>query len=271
MKLKLKWKIIFGIILFIIFIFILMKVNTIGLKEKEYKVINKNLSSFYGLKIVHFSDLYYGKNVDEKKLNKLVNMINDSKPDLVIFTGNLVHNKITISDDVSKTISNTLSKINSTYGKFYVNGNLDNSVTESILTNSNFKSSDDNYEVLYSKDNKTMFISGININHELSKNIVENLNLNNYDYKILLSHYPDKIDTVLKYNFDLILSGHSLNGQFRLPGVNGIIHFKNAKKYSEPYYKIENTDFYISNGIGSNINLRLFNTPSFNLYRLVDK
>lgn len=271
MKLKLKWKIIFGIVLFIIFIFVMMKVNTLGLKENEYNVVNSKLSSFYGFKIVHFSDLYYGKKINEKKLNKLVNMINESKPDIVIFTGDLVHNKVTVSEDISKTISNSLSKINSTYGKFYVKGDLDDSVSESILSNSNFKLLDDSYEILYSKDNKTMFIGGININHELSKDMVETLNLNNYDYKILLSHYPDKIDNVLKYNFDLVLSGHSLNGQFRLPGINGVIHFKNANKYVEPYYKIENTDFYISNGIGSKINLRLFNTPSFNLYRLVDK
>ena len=46
----------------------------------------------------------------------------------------------------------------------------------------------------------------------------------------------------------------------------------NSKEYYDPYYKINDTDMYISGGIGnSKVNLRLFNTPSFNLYRLVDK
>ena len=40
------------------------------------------------------------------------------------------------------------------------------------------------------------------------------------------------------------------------------------KKYYDPYYKIDNTDLYISGGIGvSNFNFRLFNRPSYNLYR----
>ena len=36
--------------------------------------------------------------------------------------------------------------------------------------------------------------------------------------------------------------------------------------------KIDNTKLYISGGIGNSVlNLRLFDKPSFNLYRLVDK
>ena len=36
--------------------------------------------------------------------------------------------------------------------------------------------------------------------------------------------------------------------------------------------KIDNTKLYISGGIGNSVlNFRLFNKPSFNLYRLVDK
>ena len=44
---------------------------------------------------------------------------------------------------------------------------------------------------------------------------------------------------------------------------------KGAKKYYRPYYKVNNTDIYISNGIGlNNLNFRLFNHPSINFYRI---
>ena len=33
-------------------------------------------------------------------------------------------------------------------------------------------------------------------------------------------------------------------------------------------YNIDQTDFYISNGLGNNYNIRLFNHPSINLFRL---
>ena len=79
------------------------------------------------------------------------------------------------------------------------------------------------------------------------------------------------IDKVLeKYpNTSLILSGHSINGSINIPLLKNGLLPDGAKKYYKPYYKINNTDIYISNGIGvNNINFRLFNSPSFNLYRL---
>ena len=54
--------------------------------------------------------------------------------------------------------------------------------------------------------------------------------------------------------------------------IGAIILPDGAKKYYDSHYKIENSDLYISNGLGvSNYNFRLFNTPSYNIYRLVEK
>ena len=273
-KLKLKWKIIFSIILAIILLLLYMRfIGTSGLSIREYKVKNSNLSSFYGLKVVHFTDLHYGMSVDDKKLSYLVETINKTKPDIVIFTGDLVDRHTKVTDEISKILIKNLSNIESTYGKYYVKGNHDNvnKSYDSIMTNSNFKSLTD-YDVIYSKDNKSLFISGVNVDESLNKNTTEALNLNNYDYKIFALHYPDKVDDVIKYNFDLIVAGHSHNGQVRLPIIGPIITPDNAKKYYNPYYKIDNTKLYISGGIGNSVlNFRLFNKPSFNLYRLVDK
>ena len=275
MKLKKHWKIIFSILIILIFLFIYMRyIGTSGLKIREYKVINNKLTSFYGFKIVHFSDLHYGMTVDEKKLNKLVEMINKTKPDLVFFTGDLVDRHTKVNESINNILVNNLSKIDSTYGKFYVTGNHDkvNISYDSIMNKSNFKSLDEAYEIVSSKDNKSMFITGVAVDKSLSDSTIEKINLNNYEYKILLMHYPDEVDNILKYNFDLVLSGHSHNGQVRLPVIGKIITPHDAKKYYDPYYKLDNTELYISGGIGnSTLNLRLFNKPSFNLYRLVDK
>ena len=275
MRLKLKWKIIFSIILILIILFILLRyVGTSGLKVREYKIVNSNLKSFYGLKIVHFSDLHYGMSVNDKKLEKLIKNINRTKPDIVVFTGDLVDRNTKVTDEVIKTLTKNLSRIESTYGKYYVTGNHDivNTSYDTIMTNSNFKSLDETYDVIYEKDNKNIFIAGMNIDKNINPNTTEALNLNEYNYKILILHYPDKVDDILKYNFNLILAGHSHNGQVRLPVFGAIIKPHDAKKYYDPYYKIDDTELYISGGIGnSTINFRSLNTPSFNLYRLVDK
>ena len=82
-------------------------------------------------------------------------------------------------------------------------------------------------------------------------------------------HEPDYIEK-LNYNYDLALAGHSLNGSINIPFIKKFFLEDNAKDYYKPYYKVNNTDFYISNGIGvSNINFRVFNTPSINIYRIL--
>ena len=274
MKLKLKWKIIFSIILLLIIIYISVRfIGNIGLVVREYKITNKKLESFYGLKIAHFSDLHYGMSVNEKKLNIIVNKINMTKPDIVVFTGDLVDKNIKITDEIFELLVSKLSKINSKYGKYYVSGNHDknNKSYNTIMIESGFKNLNESYDVIYLNNSK-MFIGGIDTNNTLNEKTIETLNLENYDYKIMLSHYPDNADYLLKYNVDLILSGHSHNGQVRLPVIGKIITPNYAKKYYDPYYKINDTLLYISGGIGnSTMNFRLFNKPSFNLYRLVNK
>jgi predicted MPP superfamily phosphohydrolase len=85
-------------------------------------------------------------------------------------------------------------------------------------------------------------------------------------------HTPDTIIKVEKYNFDLVLAGHSHNGQVRLPYIGAIITPLGSKKYHEDHYKVNDSQLFISGGLGiSTISFRFFNKPSFNLYRLVEK
>lgn len=274
MKLKKKWKIIFLVILIIATLFILLRyIGNMGIKVKEYKIINNNIGNFYGLKIVHVTDLHYGM-TNEKKLKKLVKEINLTKPDIVLFTGDLVDKNTEYNKEIDNILIENLKNINAYYGKYYVNGDEDllYKTFDTIMSNSNFISLDDTYEVIYNEKNETIFLSGISPDKSLTNEIKENINLNTYNYKILLTHYPDSVTSVLKYNFDLIASGHSLNGQVRLPFIGSAYTKENSRKYYNSYYKIDNTNFYISSGIGnSTINIRLNNPPSFNLYRIVNR
>ena len=274
MKLKKKWKIIFLVILIIATLFILLRyIGNMGIKVKEYKIINNNIGNFYGLKIVHVTDLHYGM-TNEKKLKKLVKEINLTKPDIVLFTGDLVDKNTEYNKEIDNILIENLKNINAYYGKYYVNGDEDllYKTFDTIMSNSNFISLDNTYEVIYNEKNETIFLSGISPDKSLTNEIKENINLNTYNYKILLTHYPDSVTSVLKYNFDLIASGHSLNGQVRLPFIGSVYTKENSRKYYNSYYKIDNTNFYISSGIGnSTINIRLNNPPSFNLYRIVNR
>ena len=85
-------------------------------------------------------------------------------------------------------------------------------------------------------------------------------------------HEPDYIDDIDYSKFDLVLAGHSHNGQVRIPFIGATILPDGAKKYYKEYYKLEDTKLYISSGIGTTIlPIRLFNKPSYNFYRIIKK
>ena len=70
----------------------------------------------------------------------------------------------------------------------------------------------------------------------------------------------------------MIIAGHSHNGQIILPLIGPLMKKEGAKKYVSSYYKINNTNLYISGGIGnSKYQFRLLNHPSINFYRLRTK
>jgi len=274
------------IILIIIFILILIYarfIATTGLKTKEYKIINTKITdNFHGLKIVHISDLHYGSTIFEKQLNKLVEEVNTINPDIIVFTGDLTDEKYEYDKEV---IIQYFGKMNAKMGKFAISGNHDIDINEfnDIIAKSGFINLNDDYKLIYNNANEPIIISGISSNYE--KEIIEEVKtqkfndymLNNLEsvkpiYSILLIHEPDYIDKLNLQNYDLILSGHSHGGQVRLPLIGKIYTPIGAKNYYNEYYKIDNTDLFISSGLGtSKAKLRLFNRPSINFYRITKK
>lgn len=264
-------RIFFGIVLIIALIILYARyVGTTGLIIKEYSINTSVPKSFDGLKIAHFSDFHYGRTTNIDSLKNLVKEINLIKPDIIVFTGDFIDKDVKVNNNDINNIKNELSKLNSTYGKYYVTGNHDikNEHYNEIFDYAGFSNINDNYDIIYSKDNEPIILSGTNYNSDL--NYLNDLFTKELpSYKINIMHTPDTFDDIKNYNFNLVLAGHSHNGQVDLPFYGAIYTPKGAKKYYKPYYKIDNTDLYISSGIGtSTYNFRLFNRPSFNLYRL---
>ena len=256
-------------------------IATKGLKVKEYKVVNSKITeSYHGLKIVHLTDIHYGSTVNEKELNNIVDKVNEIKPDIVVITGDLIDERLSYDKDI---IINCLSKIEAKLGKYAVSGNHDIPLDDYnyIIKESGFTSLDNKYELIYSKSNEPIIISGIGYGEEdigikteqFDKYISE---LKNDDikpiYSILLVHEPDTVDNLDLKKYDLILAGHSHGGQVRLPIIGKLYTPIGAKNYYDEYYKINNTDLYISSGLGTSLyRFRLFNKPSFNFYRITNK
>ena len=275
-----KWlKITISLILFIIGIILYARfIGTIGFNTKEYTIYNNNLPNGYdGIKIIHFSDIHYNRAITKEKINKIVNEINLINPDIVVFTGDLIDKDMFITDNDYEYLTTALKKINAKYGKYAILGNHDHKNIDKIIkvyNDSNFKYLENTYDIIYNNNNEKIFIGGIgNVSYNLDNidSTMEYFNSNNdINYRIILIHEPDISDIIIdNYDVNLILAGHSHNGQIRLPGIGAIYKPTYAKKYYEEYYSIRGTDLYISSGIGvSNLNYRLFNKPSINFYRI---
>lgn len=269
------FKIIFSMILIFILIILYMHfIGTYGLVVREYKVESNNLpASFHGFKIVQFSDINYPTK-DEKEIKKVVSKINELKPDIVVFTGDLISEDKDLDDNTIKSLSKILNKINASIGIYAIKGEKDyNKYYDEVINNTKFKTINNSYEVIYYKENTPILLTGVgslikdecDIDQAFSYNELDNV------YTISLVHEPDiTVNILSKYKTDLILAGHSHNGQIRIPKIGGLVNFEEAKTYTNPKYDLGNTTLFISGGIGtSKYDFRLFNHPSINLYRLV--
>lgn len=266
------------IILSIIIIFIAIAAYSTLIEPKllivkEYKIESKEIpESFHGLKIVHFSDIHYGTTINKKQLSKIVNKINELKPDIVVFTGNLLDANIDLTETAKEDVITTLNKINCSLYKYAIYGNedLDNKDFKNIMTKTNFIILDNKSVPLYYKGTTPILITGYNPiisspNYEITN---EDTEVNSY-YEITLTHEPDALDNFISQNPNLVLSGHSLGGIVDLKFAKPLFLQEHSKKYFEDYQKVKNTELYISNGVGTNsFNMRLLNPPSINLYRL---
>ena len=269
------WKFMISVILIIIGIILYARFNgTMGLETKEYAIYDKNLpSGFDGIKIVHFSDLHYKKVITEKRVKELVSEINKINPDMVMFTGDLLDKDYTVTNSDINFLIEQLSSIKTKYGIFAVMGDNDYSneeVVNNIYIQSDVTLLKNTSTIIYNENNEKIYIGGLD---SFNKNKADINILDGYkdiDYKKILVHEGDYVDNVIsKINdVDMILSGHSLNGSVNVLGIKNMLLPSGSKKYYKPYYKINDTDIYISNGIGvDKVNFRLFNTPSINFYR----
>ena len=281
-KLKLVLLILLSIILFAGSVILWARfISTNGLVVNERKIVNEKLpNSFKGFKIIHFSDVHYGKTIFKKNLEKIVNKINFINPDLVVFTGDLIDKDTKVNDNTITEISEILSKINSKYGKYAVKGNHDYSDDNfyKIMNDSNFNVLENSYDLIYCDINEYIYIGGLTSSIKTVVDYNKTLdyfkdNKNENIFSIMLFHEPDNIEEINKVKkVDLALSGHSHGGQIRLPFIGNIIKTKGAIKYPNDYYKIDNTDLYVSYGLGTTTYpFRFMNKPSINFYRLYKK
>ena len=254
-------------------------IGTTGLKVIEKSIITDKLPSEYdGLKIVQFTDLHYGSTIHLKELKNIVKRINDQNPDIVIFTGDLVENKVVLSDKEVEKITEELKKINPKIETLAVKGNhdYDHEYFDRITENLPWKVLFNTYEFVYNNSTTPLVFVGFDDLLEGKVDIKNGFSYKNENpddlFTIVLTHEPDLIDQITEDNYNLAFAGHSHLGQVRAPFIGALWTPDGSKKYKVEHYRVGNSELYVSGGIGtSSLKLRLFARPSITLYRLRTK
>lgn len=262
-KRHLKWQIKFSITIIFIIVFTYI-IGTKGLFIKEYTIKTDKIEySMNGLKIMQFSDIHFNSNTNKNKIKNLVKNINKTKPDIVIFSGDLIDKEYNISEDEKSFLKKELLKITAELGKYYVTGEDDTELNIQILNSASFINLDNSKELVYKNSKIPIMLIGKNICADEIKN--ENNNI----LKILLLHNPNDFNKFKDSNIDITLCGHTHNGTINIPKIKELFI---DGKYYKTYQKVNNTRLYINPGIGTGkINIRIFNHPTINLYRISSK
>ncbi len=263
----------------IVFVLYTTYVSNTWIIVNEKRIINKKIpDSFNGSKIIHFSDLHYGTTMKMDELKKIVNLVNDRKPDLIIFTGDLVDDHYSLQGKEKEKLIKYLDEMDASIGKYAIIGEEDGVDYNTIMTQGGFNVLNNTYDLVYKGDNNPILINGLSstlsglgdINKALSYYSEDNHNSNIYSISIM--HEPDNVDDFVNTNnSDLYFAGHSHLGEIRIPIIGNIRRIEGAKKYRNDYYEVSNSPLYISSGLGCDGKFRLFARPSINFIRLSNK
>ncbi len=281
-SLKTKLLILLGIVIFITCGLLWARfISTRGLVVKEVKIETSSLPQEYdGLKIVQFGDLHYGSTIHKKELDNIVNTINNQKPDIVVFVGDLVEFHVDLNEEEQKELQEALKNIDATVEKYSVKGNHDyeNDYYDKIMPNTGFITLDNSYDYFYKNSNVPIVITGLDDYWKGKPDYANAFSfLNDFEekpYTLLILHEPDQVDKLDEYNytFDIALAGHSHLGQVRFPFIGAIYTPYGARKYTDEHYKINGNDLYVTGGLGtSTLRLRFLNKPSITLFRFYTK
>jgi predicted MPP superfamily phosphohydrolase len=232
-----------------------------NIQVNELTIKSENLpEDFAAYKIVHISDLH---NAEFGKDNvRLLSLIRDYAPDVIVITGDIVDSRHT-DVQIARNFTNNASDIAPVY---YVTGNHEARVSEENRIDS--ISLNDNITILHNEDiflekgDSKIQLIGVDDPNFLSDSYSEeylNRELAKYKdnehFKILLSHRPELFEVYVNNDIDIVFSGHTHGGQFRLPFVGGFYapHQGFFPEYDSGLYTENNTNLVVSRGLGNSI------------------
>lgn len=240
-------------------------------------------AAYSGFRIAQVSDLHNAE-FGEKNI-KLLELLSESKPNIIAITGDLVdagHTDIGVALDFAKEAV----KIAPVY---YVTGNHEASLSQYDELIAGLETIGvtvlDNDAVQLNHGKEAISLIGLSdpdftIKGDIFgeapamvKTKLSSLVDDESSYTILLSHRPELFESYARCSIDLVLSGHAHGGQFRLPFIGGLIAPNQGlfPQYDAGLYTSGSTNMIVSRGLGNSIiPIRFNNCPEVVVIELLN-
>jgi len=245
-------------------------INALWINVKEIPLtIHKKVTGSPEVKILMASDIHLGALIGERREKKLLDIIREQKPDLVLLCGDLVDGEI--APVLRKNLGRHIQEIDTPLGVYAILGNHEYiggiDKTLPYLKSINIKVLVDEivtlpYGIQLVGRNDHSSGRGSNAPKPLTELLA---GIDQTKPVIVMNHQPFNLQEAADANVDLHLSGHTHNGQ--LWPFNYLTEA--IFELSWGYLKKGNTNFYVSSGYGSwGPSVRTGNRPEVVVFKL---
>lgn len=216
--------------------------------------------AFEGFRVAHLSDLHMGDHLPLSYLQGAVRRLNEAKPDVVLLTGDVLHESTDWIEPAGKLIASIKAPV------IVSLGNHDYAAFEDIPTYRSEMATALAAEL--TKAGATVLRNrALSLEQHGKKLIVIGMDdlwsgFYHPDHgmesaaslgdapTIIMTHNPDTIHSLLPHNPMLILCGHTHGGQVRIPGWGAILLPVKDRRFDRGLFTLGNTQVYVSRGVG---------------------
>jgi predicted MPP superfamily phosphohydrolase len=223
--------------------------HAFDIEIKNIDVALQNLpDEWRGKKIMHISDTHYGQVHGVWAVQRLINIVDEERPDLVLITGDLFDG----TDGNMDSLIANIARIKAPEGVYFTSGNHD------------FYAGEEKIDVDLKKvgvnvlsdgfvDLRGLQLAGINYSfkwqEDSHKKTIESWPNYSHDKPtVLMHHIPDRIDEFADAGVDLLLCGHTHRGQMFPFGLITNFIFKGYDYGLKNYNALQ---VYTSSGTGT--------------------
>lgn len=207
---------------------------------------------FHGARIAFLSDIHHGPYFSLKRVSRVVDIVNDLRPDIILLGGDYVHRDARYIAPVFAE----LARLRAPLGVFAVAGNHDHwegiDLTRQEMAKAGIANLD-NRAAWVTVGGDRIRIGGVGDLWEDRQDLAPTLDgARESDFVILLSHNPDYAERITTRGIDVVLSGHTHGGQVTLFGLwAAAVPSAYGQKYRNGFVQTEYTRVYVTTGVGT--------------------